>query len=369
LSGISSAGTEHGPPLLLAMQAPERCGSKNIVAGYARPGVPSLVGNLPRRYVIAYDGSTATNLLTIGADLTPSNVLFELTEISAWSEDTIYAKFGDILQEPVETTSGEPLGPYALTYLVEGISVSNLCLDMITQNIRLVDFGQSFRRDSPPERGMGIPMSYMAPELLFENIVGTTSDLWALGCTIYEIRAGRALIHMFMGESPEDTAVEIAHTLGAFPAAWNRITFGEEDCEPMGEEDDTKEMRPWIGPDEALEHPLVDVIADIEDEYPTSITDNIDDAEKGANMVSGRKESLFWKPPPQSFKMETTESGEATSTRTGRRATNPPPKISPEEAASFYDLLIKVLKYGWDERMEAAELATHGWFHSQDTSA
>jgi serine/threonine protein kinase len=369
LPGVSSARAEYGPPLLLAMQAPERCGSKIIVAGYARSGVPSLVGNLPWRYVIVYGCSAAINLLTISADLTPSNILFELTEINAWSEDTIYAKFGDILQEPVETTSGEPLGPHAPTYLVEAISVSNMCLDMITEHIRIVDFGQSFRCDSPPERGMGIPMSYMAPELLFENIAGTASDLWALGCTIYEIRAGRPLIDMFMGESPEDTAREIAHTLGAFLAAWNRITFGEEDCEPVGEEDDTKEMRPWIGPDQALEHPLVDIIADIEDEYPTSITDNIDDTEKGANMVSGRKESLFWKPPPQTFRVKTTESGEVTSTRTGKRATNPPPNISPEEASSFYDLLIKVLKYRWNERMEATELATHGWFHSQDTLA
>jgi serine/threonine protein kinase len=227
------------------MQAPERCGSKNIVAGYARPGVPSFVGNLPWRYVIVYDGSAAINMLTISADLTPSNILFELTEIDAWSEDTIYAKFGDLLQEPVETTSGEPPGPHAPTYLVEAISASDLYRDMITEHIRIVDFGQSFRCDSPPERGIGIPMSYMAPELLFESIAGTASDLWALGCTMYEIRAGRPLIHMFMGESPEDTAVEIAHTLGAFPTAWNRITFGEEDCEPMGEEDDTKEMRPW----------------------------------------------------------------------------------------------------------------------------
>lgn len=254
MHGVSSAGAEYGPPVLLAMQAPERCGSKIIVAGYARSGVPSLVGNLPWRYVIVYGCSAAINLLTISADLTPSNILFELTEINAWSEDTIYAKFGDILQEPVETTSGEPLGPHAPTYLVEAISVSNMCLDIITEHIRIVDFGQSFRCDSPPERGMGIPMSYMAPELLFENIAGTASDLWALGCTIYEIRAGRPLIDMFMGESPEDTAREIAHTLGAFPAAWNRITFGEEDCEPVGEEDDTKEMRPWIRPDQALEH-------------------------------------------------------------------------------------------------------------------
>jgi serine/threonine protein kinase len=369
LPGVSSVRAEYGPSLLLAMQAPERCGSKIIVAGYARSGVPSLVGNLSWRYVIVYGCSAAINLLTISADLTPSNILVELTEINAWSEDTIYAKFGDILQEPVETTSGEPLGPHAPTYLVEAISVSNMCLDMITEHIRIVDFGQSFRCDSPPERGMGIPMSYMAPELLFENIAGTASDLWALGSTIYEIRAGRPLIDMFMGESPEDTAREIAHTLGAFPAAWNRITFGEEDCEPVGEEDDTKEMRPWIRPDQALEHPLVDIIADIEDEYPTSITDNIDDTEKGANMVSGRKESLFWKPPPQTFRLKTTESGEVTSTRTGKRATNPPPNISPEEASSFYDLLIKVLKYRWDERMEATELATHGWFHSQDTLA
>ena len=319
--------------------------------------------------MIVYDSSAAINLLTISADLTPSNILFELTDIDAWSEDTIYAKFGDILREPVESTSGEPLGPHAPTYLVEAISVSDLCPDMITEHVRIVDFGQSFRSHSPPKRGMGIPMSYMAPELLFENIAGTASDLWALGCTIYEIRAGKPLIHMFMGETPEDTAVEIAHTLGAFPAIWNRITFGEEDCEPMVGEDDTKEMRPWIGPDETLQHPLVNVIADIEDEYPTSFTDNADDTETGANIVSGQKGSLFWKPPPESFKLETTESGEVKSTRTGRRATDPPPKISPEEATGFYDLLIKVLKYRWDERMEATELATHGWFHSQDTSA
>jgi len=54
---------------------------------------------------------------------------------------------------------------------------------------------------APPQRQrsgtfVGTPF-YVAPEMLKKNQSGLYSDLWALGCIIYEICSGRK---MFMGK-------------------------------------------------------------------------------------------------------------------------------------------------------------------------
>ena len=50
---------------------------------------------------------------------------------------------------------------------------------------------QTFEAENPMPRGsfVGTPL-YVAPEMLSENSSGTFTDLWALGCIIYQMRVG-----------------------------------------------------------------------------------------------------------------------------------------------------------------------------------
>jgi serine/threonine-protein kinase SRPK3 len=67
----------------------------------------------------------------------------------------------------------------------------------MTDQICIIDFGESYPTSSPPEN-LGIPENYLPPEVLLEveKSIGPASDLWALGCTIFEIRRQMPLFYM-----------------------------------------------------------------------------------------------------------------------------------------------------------------------------
>jgi serine/threonine-protein kinase SRPK3 len=76
----------------------------------------------------------------------------------------------------------------------------------------VIDFGESFPVSSPPD-DLGIPEEYLAPEVLLscESSIGPACDLWALGCTLFEIRRQIALFYMI-----NDRDELIAEMIGAF---------------------------------------------------------------------------------------------------------------------------------------------------------
>ncbi|KAG8164297.1 hypothetical protein KVR01_006215 [Diaporthe batatas] len=61
----------------------------------------------------------------------------------------------------------------------------------VSNEVAVIDFGVSFLVSEPPEESM-IPPHYGAPETFIDKCgdLGFGSDLWALGCTICEIRVG-----------------------------------------------------------------------------------------------------------------------------------------------------------------------------------
>lgn len=61
----------------------------------------------------------------------------------------------------------------------------------VSNDIAVIDFGESFLASEPPEE-TGIPPYYGAPETFIDKCgdLGFGSDLWALGCTICQVRVG-----------------------------------------------------------------------------------------------------------------------------------------------------------------------------------
>ena len=82
----------------------------------------------------------------------------------------------------------------------------------------IIDFGQSFAiAHPPPDYAPAAPIHYFPPESYFEKRFCSASDVWALGCTIFEIRAGFPLIESRFGAN---ILMQIVQTLGKLPDPW-----------------------------------------------------------------------------------------------------------------------------------------------------
>lgn len=113
-------------------------------------------------------------------------------------EDTIWSYFLQILlalqhcHSPPESTSGTPLRQQILH---RDLKPENIFLDE-NQVIKLGDFGLSkaLGAASFANTYVGTPY-YMSPELMQEKSYDTKSDIWSLGCLIYELCALKPPFH------------------------------------------------------------------------------------------------------------------------------------------------------------------------------
>ena len=114
------------------------------------------------------------------------------------------------------TESGEDLPASSPKYLVLPADMSHLGNKYLTDQICVIDFGESFPILSPPKE-LGIPENYLPPELLLEDegTISPACDLWALGCTLFEIRQQIPLFYMIFGR--DELLAEIVRFFGKLP--------------------------------------------------------------------------------------------------------------------------------------------------------
>lgn len=112
-------------------------------------------------------------------DFRPSNILFNLEGFNSISEDELIQLLGAPNKEPLLTLSGESPAPSGPAYLVENLSLQQLDPRFISDEVSIIDFGESYAMDCPPE-DLGITASFRPPELLFDNTISVGCDLWAL---------------------------------------------------------------------------------------------------------------------------------------------------------------------------------------------
>jgi serine/threonine protein kinase len=113
---------------------------------------------------------------------------------------------------------------------------------LLQESIIVRGSGQSYIVASPPSYyEPGTVLNYQSPEARFEGRVGLEADIWALGCAIFEIRAGFALFESFLG-SDVDILRQMVETLGRLPDPWwaafkQRALWFEGDGQPKSEQD------------------------------------------------------------------------------------------------------------------------------------
>lgn len=138
-------------------------------------------------------------------------MLFQLADFGNWSQEKVYEQLGIPMVTDIDNFSPEPSFP---RYLVDAPRFLRASSGLLTENIRIIDYGDSFRvgwpRNPNTIRQGNRMRSFSAPENLCGSKVTRTSDLWALGCVIYEIRAGIPLII-----SRSDPLYELTELLGS----------------------------------------------------------------------------------------------------------------------------------------------------------
>lgn len=157
-------------------------------------------------------------------DITPSNVLHRVSGLDGLNEDEVLQILGSPIVNPVLNASKERnYEPTAPEYLVYPVKWWDVDTQFISKESCLIDFGESFEISQPPDN-LGIPGPYRSPELILDKETGLGSDIWALGCSLFEIRTGRKLFSPFDDEDSDylDAMVQV---LGKLPEPWWSTTW------------------------------------------------------------------------------------------------------------------------------------------------
>lgn len=242
--------------------------------------------------------------------------------------------------------------------------------NVLSDEVCIVDFDQSFETASPPSEHPGIPAKYLAPEVAVGLPQGPPSDGWALGCAIFRIRSGDDLFFNYDTNCPADALRQIVQTIGDLPEEWGETKFDENGFAVREGESGEKF---WI-----LEKtkPLAGRIRAIFDKPPSLYINDAGEALEAADVETEAAMFEDWaalrEPYPSSLASKLWKPTAvcadglymtAYSDETDH-ALKAFPRIRDAEATLLLDLLRKIFMYDPAERISAEALLMHPWFHT-----
>jgi serine/threonine-protein kinase SRPK3 len=260
--------------------------------------------------------------------------------------------------------SGEAPGPEAPRYIVKTLDFLASEEDMISNDISIIDFDQTFLVSSPPRNMLATPIEFLAPEVAAGRPASPASDVWALGYSILRLRSGEGLSSPFDVTSPADLLRGVIRVLGDMPASWEDMLF-DSDGQPTKDLAKGKPLQRNTD-----RRPIRDWVYRIWDEPSSTVgkSEDVTVADMGRSDWERHTpypycfSHKFWKPTAikvrgvslDSYGNESDDLLEAL------------PKIQEDEAALLCDLLSKIFVYEPSERMNAGRLPDHRWFHMDD---
>ncbi|KAF5532171.1 CMGC SRPK kinase [Fusarium napiforme] len=296
-------------------------------------------------------------------DFTPSNMVFRIRNLDHLDDQGIYRLFGEPQRDPLRTISGEPTGAEAPRYIVGNLDFTS-AEDLILDDICLIDCDQAFLSSSPPTKTLGIPPGFLAPEVAVGKPASPASDVWALGCSILQIRSGSSPFSIPNVDSPANLLGWVSEYLGRIPASWGGPLFDDDGIptadttngEPLGEVlENTRSLKQWIS--EIWDQP-----ENLEKLQSTSITpEKVRDENKPYLECYSNK---FWK--PAAIRIDDVYLG-AYSDKVDKIIESLP-KISTHEADLLYDLISKIFVYEPTQRVSARDILAHPWFLMDDAT-
>lgn len=121
------------------------------------------------------------------------NIAFCCSNLLDATEEELMEALGAPQVEPVARKGGKPLDDGLPTQLVEAASWIEW-VDEDYEDIRLLDFGESFLQGEEPER-LAQPGKLRVPETIFTKSFDHRLDLWRVGCTVSGFIRPVAMVH------------------------------------------------------------------------------------------------------------------------------------------------------------------------------
>ncbi|TQN68767.1 Serine/threonine-protein kinase SRPK [Colletotrichum shisoi] len=226
-------------------------------------------------------------------DLHLGNLLLQLpSSLNNVSADQFYAEFGAPEPEAIVRLDGKPTSsaagvpPYAIPPVWLGKASDEIALN--EAKLLLVDFGVAFRPSEKSRFESYTPLVIRPPEAFFEpkTPLSLASDIWSLGCTVFELLAHRSLIDGILAPQDEITAQQV-HLQGPLPSEWwssweERSKWFDEAGRPLSNERDIwtwdRRFEQWV-----------------QEPRQSCGMDVIDDEEKAALFEMLRR-MLAWRP-------------------------------------------------------------------------
>ncbi|WEW58184.1 hypothetical protein PRK78_003652 [Emydomyces testavorans] len=304
-------------------------------------------------------------------DVTTANILFSLSDFDRFTEADIYDLFGPPATGELETESGETPGPEAPRYIVKTLDFLSSPINIITHDIKLVDFDQCFPVSSPPKRMLSTPLEFLAPEVAVGLAASPASDVWALGCCLFRLRSGVGPFeNPYEVTSPVDLMRYVIQTLGDMPREWQQILW-DDDGKPTKDPSKGKLLCKWEG-----QRPLKTLLYQIWDEPEGRVVQTGTAKPEDEDWIANDEDrnpfppcfsDMMWKPTAVKVDNLYLHGYD----REWLTLSEGIPKIPEHEADLLYDLLSRIFVYDPERRPSAREVLSHPWFHmdGHDTCA
>ncbi|CAM6004001.1 unnamed protein product [Sphagnum balticum] len=288
-------------------------------------------------YVLVYPvlGPRVSRLLNVGSLEDPGKILRSICLQTTQAMATLHAH--GICHGASGDAHHEPTAPQYLVYPIswDSVELSALGTNFITNKACIIDFGESYEF-SDPSPDLGIPQIYCSPEYTLDKKVGIGSDVWALGCTLFEIRTGKRLFDTF-DDDIDEYLCKLAMILGKFPEPWwsttweRRKDFFEDNA---GADGRVVEIRREVKSGNAETH------------HPGR--------EKEPEIV------IIQQQEPRSLQ-DALAPGMFHKNRHGPGVTQR--NIAQQEIDHFSELLAGIFKYAPEERLTVRDVLAHAWFN------
>ncbi|KAJ0162164.1 Serine/threonine-protein kinase SRPK [Colletotrichum tanaceti] len=196
---------------------------------------------------------THTHTRTVAQDLHLGNLLLQLpSSLDTLSIQQLYARYGEPEKEPVIRldTQAPSTDPGVPSYAVPSVwlGVPSHQVTLADAKLILGDFGVAFRPADKSRSESYTPLDLRPPEAFFEPGTPLTlaSDVWSLGCVLFELVAHRSLVDGFLAPRDEITAQQV-ELQGPMPPEWwgkweERPRWYDDAGRPLS---DASDIWPW----------------------------------------------------------------------------------------------------------------------------
>ncbi|KAG6261202.1 hypothetical protein E4U48_007903 [Claviceps purpurea] len=160
-------------------------------------------------------------------DLHLGNLFLQLpSSLDDLPVDQLYERYGQPVKRPIirldsNAVSGDPSVPsYAVPAVWLGVRGDKITLG--EARLMLGDFGVAFRPGDKSRFESYTPLVLRPPEALFEPETPLTfaSDIWSLGCVIFELLGHRTLLDGYFLASQDYITAQQVDLQGPMPPAW-----------------------------------------------------------------------------------------------------------------------------------------------------